>query len=294
MESTEHRAESRTKSRDWLERAGIPLHPTSAPEALVALEGVAAALLRDGDRRAAFPDIYSIITRRVTECVALGDRAVFLEPRWISRLAGRFCERYLQTLAWSIDTCPQDAGAWELAYAAGRNGRVPPIQEVVLGLSAHINFDLAIGIYRNIEELGGKGDPGKLLRYRHDHDAVNDLLRASIPEAFDHLITLHRCDTAALIFRRAYAFSEWAAMLVLSTWRARVWDDAMTLLNARHAGERERVIAEMERRSRRYSRVLSIPPRWLLPQNEAPAADGAPVPTRRTALKARQALAALI
>jgi hypothetical protein len=68
----------------------------------------------------------------------------------------------------------------------------------------------------------------------------------------------------------------------------------MTLLNARHAADRERVIAEMERRSRRYARLLSIPPRWLLPQSEAPATDGAPASMRRTALKARQVLAALI
>jgi hypothetical protein len=269
MESTEHRAGSRTTGRDWLERAGVPLHPTTAPEALAALSTVAAELARRGDGRAAFPDVYGIITRRVCESVALGDRGLFAEPRFISRLAGRFCERYLQTLAWSLDLCPQDASAWEIAYAAGDHGRVPPIQAVLLGLSAHINFDLAIGIYRTIVELGGKGDLAKLRRYRHDHDAVNDLLRASIPEAFDHLIAQHHCDTAALLFRRAYALSEWTAMRVLSSWRSRVWDDAMTLLHARRAGERERVIDEMEQRSRRYARLLSVPPLWLSPSPEA-------------------------
>jgi hypothetical protein len=294
MESTEHRAGSRTTGRDWLERAGIQLHPTSASEALRALETVAGELLRCGDGRAAFPDVYGIITRRVAESVALGDRSIFQEPRWISRLAGRFCERYLQTLACSLDLAPQDAGAWELAYADGGRGRMLPIQGVLLGLSAHINFDLAIGIYRTIVELGGAGDPAKLRRYRHDHDAVNDLLRASIPEAFDHLITLHDCEAAALIFRRAYAFSEWATMRVLTSWRTRVWDDAMTLLRARHAGEREQVIAEMERRSRRYARMLSMPPRWLLPLHGSPEADAKPGRFPRAALDARRSLSALL
>jgi hypothetical protein len=276
--------------RDWLERVGIQLHPTSAPEAQAALAAVAAELLRRGDGRAAFPDVYGIITRRVCESVALGDRALFLEPRFISRLAGRFCERYLQTLGWSLSLCPQDASAWEIAYAAGDHGRTPPIQAVLLGLSAHINFDLAIGIYRTIVELGGKGDPERLRRYRHDHDAVNDLLRASVPEAFDHLITLHHCETAALLFRRAYALSEWTAMRVLTSWRARVWEDAMTLLNARHEGERERVIAELERRSRRYARFLAVPPAFLLASHEALQAD----PTARRAGRALRGAVRLV
>ena len=133
-----------------------------------------------------------------------------------------------------------------------------PLQHVLLGLSAHINFDLALGIYRTIVEFGAF-DAESMRRYKHDHDAVNDLLRASIPEAFDHLIRRHRCDAAALLFHRAYAVSEWAAMWILATWRARVWDDALVLLHARSAAERERVVAAMERRSRRIGRLLALP-----------------------------------
>ncbi len=129
---------------------------------------------------------------------------------------------------------------------------------MLLGLSAHINFDLAIGIHKTIIEFGIT-DPAALRRYKHDHDAVNDLLRASIPEAFDHLVTRHRCEAAGLIVHRTYAFAEWAIMRVLASWRGRVWDDAMAMLSCRTDAARQVIVQRMERLSRRYARILALP-----------------------------------
>ena len=279
MESTEHRTRPRGVSRTWLEGTEGPRHPTSVHEALRALDRVTERLIADGDARAAFPDIYGIITRRVAESVEMSERALalrgparptigvvsdragaplFCEPRWISRLAGRFCERYLDTLRWSLDGRPQDAGAWDTTYEACKVHGTLPLQHVLLGLSAHINFDLAIGIHRTIIEFGAS-DAETLRRYKHDHDAVNELLRASIPEAFDHLIARHRCEAAGLIFRRTYAFAEWAAMALLANWRERVWSDVLAMLAARTAHARELVVERMERLSRRHARILAVP-----------------------------------
>ncbi len=274
MDSAEHRVGSRAEGMGWLDRAGVPLHPKSAEEALRALDAVTAHLIETGDARAAFPDVYGIITRRVAESVALGDRGIFQAPRWISRLAGRFCERYLETLRWSFDRHQQDAGAWAIAYDAGDGAGTLPLQHVLLGLSAHINFDLALGIYRTIVEFGAF-DGASMRRYRHDHDAVNHLLRASIPEAFDHLIRRHRCEASAVLYQRAYAVSEWAAMWILATWRARVWDDALVLLHARSTAERERVVAAMERRSRRIGRLLALPGALPVPREAGARAHAA-------------------
>jgi hypothetical protein len=263
MESTHQREGSLSASLEWLERGSVLLHPVNVEEALRSLDAVAARLTADGDARAVFPDIYAIITRRVAEHVETsrqkpGPAAFFLEPAWISRLAARFCERYLETLRLSLSGLPQDADAWELAYEARADLGTLPLQHVLLGLSAHINYDLAIGIHRTILERGAV-DGATLRRYRHDHDAVNDLLRASIPEAFDHLVNRHRCEASGVIYHRTYAFAEWAIMRVLSSWRARVWDDALALLAAGESPARLVVVQRMHRLSRRYARVLALP-----------------------------------
>jgi hypothetical protein len=210
------------------------------------------------DRRAAFPDIYSIITRQVAENTELGRDRFFQEPQWISRLAGHFCERYLETLRWSLNGTRQDTGAWEIAYARCHDRSVPPIQNVLLGLSAHINYDLAIGLQQTMVEEGRYQDPAVLARYKHDHDAVNRLLRDSIPEALDHLIERHGCSITHGLRRHTFRITEWATMRILTTWRERVWFDALALLRAPSSLGARAVKLRMERTSARYARVLSI------------------------------------
>src|SRR5690242_18130340 len=91
------RVGSRAGARAWFDGADFSLHPTDVEEALGALEGIARALHAEGDPRAAFPDIYGIITRRVGDEIALGQGGIFQEPQFISRLAGRFARRYMDT-----------------------------------------------------------------------------------------------------------------------------------------------------------------------------------------------------
>jgi len=266
MENMEHRGgaapasrRARGASRAWLERSDLPQRPANVREALRALDAVTERLLGDDDARATFPDVYAIVTRQIADRVDLGAGAFFHDPRWISRLAGRFCERYLDTLRWSMDGGAQDCDAWDIAYAACARGGRLPIQHLMLGISAHINYDLAIGIYRTLAEAEAAPDARALRRYKHDFDRVNDLLQASIPEVFAHLIGRHRCDASRLIFRRAYALSRWAALQIVSTWRERVWADALAMLGAATPSARNRVVLRMERRSRRYARLLSVP-----------------------------------
>jgi hypothetical protein len=192
----------------------------------------------------------------VAETIELGERGAFLEPLWIDRLAGRFSTRYLATLRWSLDGDAQDTAAWHVAYAACGDPGVLPIARVLLGLSAHINYDLAIGIAATLEEVGAARDPAQQERMHHDHEAVNRLLRASIPEAFDHLVMRHGCPASRAIYAHGYGLAEWVIMEVLTTWRARVWRDALELLEAGTPAQRRRVLRRLARRSGWYAGVL--------------------------------------
>lgn len=238
--------------------AGVPLEPKNINEALTALETVAERLRQDGDARAAFPDIYSIITRKVAEQVQRKD-GIFKEPQWISRLAGRFCERYLETLRWSLEQRPQDCDAWSAAYACSPLARSIPLQHVILGLSAHINFDLAFGIYETIREFGHEACPEMLARYKHDHDQVNALLLASVPEAFERLSRRYSCVVSSLLYAHAFKPSRWLTMQVLSHWRAQVWENVTALLATGSVAKQDMLIAGMERRSGIYGRLFKLP-----------------------------------
>lgn len=230
---------------------------TGVDEAAAALDGVAEELLRAHDARAAFPDIYAVITRRVAREAARPD-GPFLEPAWISHLAASFCGRYLETLRWSLTDCPQDAGAWAWAYLAPGSAALPPVQHALLGLSAHINHDLAIVIHATIVERGHERDRGKIARYKHDHDGVNALLHASIPEALDRLIRRHRCATTRWLDRGGRV-TRWCAMELLTRWRAHVWVEVEALLATRTLAQRARVLRRIGARAARIGALLRRP-----------------------------------
>lgn len=248
------------RSRDddcWLDHADFSLHPTTVNDALLALDGVTQRFLRAGDPRAAFPDIYAVITRKVAERAGWGPRRYFLEPAWMSRVSARFCEQYLETLRRSLTGHAQDSRVWAATYALCDRADAPPIQHAFLGLTAHINFDLAIGIAGTLAEHGCASDPAKLSRCKHDHDLVNELLRTSFPEALECLVSRHDCATSGLFLERVRRPAEWMTLGILGTWRERVWDDAIALLRTTTDPQRDGIVSRMDRRSFRIGRSLA-------------------------------------
>src|SRR5258708_1410326 len=160
--------------------AGI--RPATPEAALAALGHVATGLSRTRDARPAFPDVYAVITQKVVE--RLGDGSgYFHAPEFISMLVGVFTARYLQTLDWSLRGLPQDCRGWDLAYRLAATNALPATAHAALGISAHINYDLALGIHEVVIRLGARHDQSRLVLFKHDHDAVNALLAASFPEA---------------------------------------------------------------------------------------------------------------
>ena len=279
-----HRCGS-AREEGWpLEVAGIPARPRNADEALEALERACEMLDRRRDPRAAFPAVYAIITREV-EVILRDNQGVFLEGPWISRLAGRFCQRYLQTLERALAGSPQDCGAWEASYRYTSPGSTLPIQQAMLGLNAHISYDLAPAISRNIAELGHGGDARMLARYKHDHDAVNRLLQASIPGALQRLGQAHGCVVSTWLHRWLRRPAGWLIMAMLRRWRAQVWADVQALLQASGEEEREIVIRRMDARARRIGYTIALPSvfaegiRKALSWASAVPRAGAPHPT---------------
>jgi len=239
-----------------LNLAGINMDPSDVNEALASLRAVSDRLRAEGDPRAIFPDIYSVITATVAHEIA-GDTGFFQEPAFISRLASRFAKRYLETLSWSLEGQTQDCSAWAFAYSYVHVEGTLPIQHAALAISAHINFDLALGLHNTIRELGGAADPERLARYKHDHDAVNELLAASLEEALQRLLGRYDCRVTEHLTGRLRPWACRRMLATLASWRAVVWDDVLDMLAAEGGAVRELVLQRMERRSRRIGYQLS-------------------------------------
>lgn len=243
---------------------GIDTRPKEVDAALTSLDTIATRLRMAGDARAVFPEVYAVITRNVASVIRQG--GVFLEPAWIARLAGRFAERYFEALTLSLTGSRVGSTAWRVAFDAGRAGARLPVRDALLGINAHINFDLAQGIADNIRAAGHVDDARMLARYRHDHDAVNTILRASAPEIYERLLDRYACPLTWLATRSRHVNAALTdgALRVLGGWRSDVWEDMLVLLRAPDAHAQRVGLRAMDRRSGRFARAFAASnPAWI-------------------------------
>ena len=226
--------------------AGV--QPATPEAALAALDHVAAELRRARDARAAFPDVYAVITQKVIERLHDGS-GYFHAPEFISMLVGVFTSRYLQTLDWSLRGLPQDSSGWDLAYRLAAKNSLPATAHATLGISAHINYDLALGIHEVVVRLGASRDESRLKLFKHDHDAVNALLAASFPESARRLGGTHGCPLVNLLPNAMVQRLSPHLLKVLTSWRNDVWRNMLALLGATSAAERAAITGRMDDRA---------------------------------------------
>src|SRR5690606_32407413 len=93
------------------------------------------------DRKAVFLRCYSMMTANMLVAIEQGE---FRDRTWVERLLHRFADYYFLAL----DAYEQERTAapavWQLAHDAARDDAALPIQNLLLGVNAHINYDLVL------------------------------------------------------------------------------------------------------------------------------------------------------
>ena len=212
--------------------------PRSVHEALACMEATLAVFGARApvDRRVVFLRVYHEMTKEVCNAIDgredYAGRPVFLDPDWVKGLSGSFASLYFGSLTVRDRKGERDR-AWRAADRAAADERSAVLLNVLLGINAHINYDLAQAIAANLDDAVLQ-DPGALQRRRFDHDQVNNLLVRSMERIQDILARDHAPGLGVadrLMGRIDERLSQWA----LSHYRERVWDNAVTLALARAA-----------------------------------------------------------
>jgi hypothetical protein len=168
---------------------------TAAPyasywEAYDKLTCLEAHFLGHGDRRAIFASVYALTTRRVAESI---DQGEYTNTAWMKAYQTEFANHYRRALhSYAIGQRNQVPSAWLLAFDQAATGQTLIIQDVLLGMNAHTNFDLAFAI----EAV--KLSPNTASRFA-DHTRVNDALAEVSAEVMDALGSLYGASNYALL-----------------------------------------------------------------------------------------------
>ncbi|WP_411282767.1 DUF5995 family protein [Lapillicoccus sp.] len=185
------------------------------------------ALPPDLRAHAAFLSTY----RRTTQAVQDAVRSeVFEDPTWVSAWDEAFARLYLAALDARISGQGRVPRPWRLAFQAPAT--LPPLRHVLLGINAHINFDLPQALLAVISD-SDFADPELVDRRRRDHGRIDGVLsgRVAAEDA-----QLSRSSTRSLLDRLLQPVNRYASRWILKEARLKVWHNTLLLRDARARG----------------------------------------------------------
>ncbi len=200
--------------------------PGTITDLLTRMRGLAASLA-DTDPLLGFLATYTRTTLAVASAVASGG---FEDPGWVERWDLAFADIYLTALrahmTGGVVTRP-----WRLAFGAAPT--LPPLRSLLLGMNAHINYDLPQALVAIIPDADF-ADPAILDRRRRDHERIDAILAGRVSDEDAELSTRSRLTWTDHAMR---PLNQWATKRFLRESRSKVWANALELSRARTAGE---------------------------------------------------------
>lgn len=174
--------------------------------------------------------------RRTTLAVgAAVDDAQFEDPDWVERWDVVFADLYLSALDLDLDLAGSGDGRvprpWRLAFDAPAT--LPALRHVLLGINAHINYDLPQALLAVIsdEEFA---DPMVVARRSRDHERIDGVLSGRVAAEDSELGTVSSRSTLDRVLQPLNRLS---SKRFLREARQKVWHNTMELQRARLLGE---------------------------------------------------------
>jgi hypothetical protein len=204
------------------------------------MQALLASLESEGGPGRFFLGTYLRITQAVRDALHDG---LFEDPAWVARWDVDFAGLYLDALeAWRRDPATPPA-PWRRAFGARPDLR--PEGHVLLGVNAHINFDLPQSLVRVIPPAEFD-DPVAFAGRERDHERIDGVLASRV--ATEDVELQRRGDRRTVIDRLLTPVNHAATGVFLREARRKVWANTAVLHRARVVGEEEyrRRRAELE------------------------------------------------
>jgi hypothetical protein len=195
-----------------------------------------------GDTRSVFLDCYRLMTVNV---LAELDQEAFADPDWVRLLLHRFADYYFDALT-AYEKRPSVAPpVWQAAFDGARSTENLALQVLLLGVNAHINYDLVLTLVDMLQpEWATLTDAQRAQRYA-DHCHINEVIGCTIDVVQDQIIepSSPAMDIVDTLFG---PLDEWLTSRLITNWREEVWQNAMLWLEAADVDQQEEVRRQVE------------------------------------------------
>jgi len=194
------------------------------------------------DQRAIFLNCYSMMTRNMQAAI---ERREFNDPGWVDRLLRRFADYYFIALDAYEHDPPSAPPIWQLTHRVTQTSDTMALQKLLLGVNAHINYDLVLTLVEILEPEWAQLSEGQRAERYSDHCYVNDVIARTIDAVQDTV--LEPAMPAMDIFDKLLGpLDEMMLSRLITHWRDRVWNYALLVLETKESEERLQVIRHVE------------------------------------------------
>jgi len=163
------------------------------------------------------------------------DQARFEDPDWVEVWDVKFAELYLQAHDGDLVARP-----WRLAFEAPPT--LPGLAHVLLGINAHVNYDLPHALLAVISDDDFL-DQFLIDRRRRDHERIDGVLAGRVAAEDGELAA---SGARSLLDRVLTPLNRLASQRLLRESRQKVWHNTAELQRARVQGRYEQRLAELE------------------------------------------------
>jgi len=201
-------------------------------ELLSRMDALVQPMRASGDERQHFLSTYMRTTVAVKHEI---ERGAFVDGDWTERWDIAFADLYLEALEeWNANR--PVPGPWRIAFeAANATPRVPPIRHLLLGMNAHINYDLPQALILVITDQEFD-DPALVARRSRDHERIDAILSSRVAAEDHELRKMERPGDRTLLDHLLTPFNRAGSKRFLKEARGKVWRNAKALSLARRQG----------------------------------------------------------
>lgn len=190
---------------------------------------------QQGDHRFVFLRCYLMMTANMVKAIGDGQ---FRDKEWVSHLLHRFADYYFDALRLYEAQDESTPAVWKQVHDASRDLHLHVLQHLLLGINAHINYDLVLAIYdamtpdwKNLTEVSRQTRMA-------DHNMVNLIIGSTIDSVQD-LVIEREAPFMKIVDSLMGRVDEWLLSELITSWRTQVWEESCAMLAANHPDDKE-------------------------------------------------------
>jgi hypothetical protein len=206
------------------------------------------------DRRSIFLGCYAMMTGNMLDAL---DAGRFADDAWVARLLQRFAEYYFDALELYEARKPETPRVWQLAHDAAQHEHVMTVQHLLIGVNAHINYDLVFAVAELLSPEWDTLTAAQRDQRHADYDLVNAIIGETIDRVQDQILEV-RSPWLDVIDKLLGPVDEWLISQVISRWRDDVWRQAVHYVETATPAEREALRHAVEAEALRLGRAILV------------------------------------